>query len=41
VDPGVGLPHQHIPDVRWKADAVVAEVEPSLLPILVVGGHGE
>jgi hypothetical protein len=40
VAPGIGLPHQHLLDVRWEAGAVVAEVEPSLLPIHVVGSHG-
>jgi hypothetical protein len=40
VVPSVGLPHQHLPGVRWEADAVVAEVEPSFPPIRIVGGHG-
>jgi hypothetical protein len=37
--PGVGLRHQHLPGVRWEAGTVVAEVEPPLLPIRIVGGH--
>jgi hypothetical protein len=40
VELGVGLPHQQLPGVRREADVVVAEVEPSLLSIRVVGGHG-
>jgi hypothetical protein len=37
--PGDGLRHQHLPGVWWEAGTVVAELEPSLLPIRIVGGH--
>jgi hypothetical protein len=38
--PSIGLPHHHLNGVRWEASAVIAEVEPPLLPIRIVGGHG-
>jgi hypothetical protein len=38
--PGVKILLKHLPGVRWEAGDVVAEVEPSLLPLHVVGCHG-
>jgi hypothetical protein len=40
VKPGIGLPHRNLLGVRRKANTVVAEVEPSLLLVHIVGGHG-